>query len=80
MVIRTKAVAADHWRWKVEHSPTRNPRSRRIGGGGAIPESGRVVRVGLDDTAARLGVPVEEVDRVHGLAGTARAGRSCRAG
>ena len=28
-----------------------------------------VVRVDLDKTAARLGVPIKEVDRVHRLAG-----------
>ncbi|CAG7618221.1 acyltransferase domain-containing protein [Actinacidiphila bryophytorum] len=31
--------------------------------------AGRVVRVDLDDIAARLGVPAEEVERVHRLAG-----------
>ncbi len=31
--------------------------------------AGRVVRVDLEDTAARLGVPVEDVERVHRLAG-----------
>ena len=34
----------------------------------ADPPAGSVVRVDLDDTAARLGVPVAEVDRVHRLA------------
>jgi hypothetical protein len=36
---------------------------------GSTRPAGRVVRVDLDDTAARLGVPVQEVDRVHRLAG-----------
>src|SRR5215207_10105732 len=35
----------------------------------ASPPAGRVVRVDLDDTAARLGVPVEDVERVGRLAG-----------
>lgn len=37
-------------------------------GGLEVAPAGRVVRVDLDDTAARLGVPVEDVDRVHRLA------------
>jgi hypothetical protein len=34
-----------------------------------IPLAGRAVRVDVDDTAARLGVPVGDVDRVHERAG-----------
>jgi len=39
------------------------------GGVGTALRAGKVVRVDLEDTAARLGVSVEDVDRVHRLAG-----------